>query len=484
MPRRCFIAKIAVEGGPDPVHELDQIVACAEADPEGLVWFATRKPGAELADGNDSWALVIGPAIKGQPIDGIWAQIVEHVQGDAVPDDPTAQELYEEHGEFRGWWRLQHPIRLRFAALGDIPGRHYSSGNNAADTFRGQVSFAYWNFAGNPGDSMDRFLGFRRRNPPTAPGGQGTSLQRPPRRPSGGAAAWPPEGEPKVPPGLRFYGVDFSGGREIANGNRKIWIAEWGPNEGILTLRCGTDNPSLRRSDLPGYISAKRGWWALDFPFGVAQGTAAVLGIFGPNAWMDWLNWCAGGADATERRDTARQAVVEAGQDWTQRRAVDVSNGTTWFPLFEQLYRQTIYGAAEVLLPVSQLHSQSICVLPWHDVGDKKVVVVEGFPGVTLRERLGFPGTGYKGKREECREARSAILEALSGAPFRVLSPGNPTHEQIRERAIADCEGDAVDALILLVAARRSWALPSEGWQQERQTLAARNALVEGWFPG
>jgi hypothetical protein len=128
-------------------------------------------------------------------------------------------------------------------------------------------------------------------------------------------------------------------------------------------------------------IKRESGWWSLDFPFGIAKETACALKL---SSWQEWLSWCGRELDATMLRDEARESTNRAGVTWGQRRQVDKDNQTAWFPLFEQLYRQTIYGAREVLLPLSK---QGFCVLPWGWTAiEKTTVVVEGFPGAIVRD--------------------------------------------------------------------------------------------------
>ena len=174
----------------------------------------------------------------------------------------------------------------------------------------------------------------------------------------------------------------------------------------------------------------------------------------------------------------ARQSTNAADVPWSNRRHIDIEHGTTWFPLFEQLYRQTIYGAGQVLLPLSQVDRTEVSVLPWHELRGAPAVVVEGFPGMTIRRRLGLPGSGYKGRRNEHKLGRQAILDALMREPYRLPIPAN-----VRQRAIADTEGDAVDALVLLVAAWVSQSLDGDSWRECREDLDDDDRLVEGWFP-
>jgi hypothetical protein len=155
---------------------------------------------------------------------------------------------------------------------------------------------------------------------------------------------------------------------------------------------------------------------------------------------------------------------------------VDESHKTTWFPLFEQLYRQTIYGVREVLLP---LHDEGVCILPWGSTALREsAVVVEGFPGATIRDRLLKQRVSYKGSTGAHKTARQAIIKALQTAPFAI-----PISDNIAAVAVEDNEGDALDALVLLAGSWVATTLSSEKWNQQLARLDRCNATVEGWFP-
>jgi hypothetical protein len=270
--------------------------------------------------------------------------------------------------------------------------------------------------------------------------------------------------------------VDFSGGEEDRRyGNRKIWVATWSPGKDVA-LRCGWSDSTadkICRRDLPGLIEREPGWWSLDFPFGIAKETARALKL---NSWPEWLRWCGGEGDATTLRDKARELTSRAGVAWAQSRQVDESNQTTWFPLFEQLYRQTIYGAREVLPP---LYEEGICILPWEWKALKKpVVVVEGFPGAMVRDHLLKRRVSYKGRTGVHKTAREAIIRALKSAPFAI-----PIPDDVAAKAVEDQDGDTLDALVLLLGSWISQRLSVDKWEQQLTRLSGCGATVEGWFP-
>jgi hypothetical protein len=160
----------------------------------------------------------------------------------------------------------------------------------------------------------------------------------------------------------------------------------------------------------------------------------------------------------------------------TQRCYATTSHKTTWFPLFEQLYRQTIYGPSEVLLP---LYDEGVCILPWGWAAlTNSAVVVEGFPGATVRDQLLKRRVSYKGSTSAHGLARQAIVRALKSSPFAI-----PIPDDVAGRAVEDRNGDALDALVLLVSSWISHRLPPHEWGRQLSLLDFAEAAVEGWFP-
>lgn len=460
MPKhRHFIAKFTVGGVPSPLLELERILDLADSSPAREAWFGTHKPGADWGGVGICILLAAGTQ------EAIIAEVIG--RNSKPPNELATMELYKGRGEFVAWWRIRNPIRVKFKSLSEIPGHNWNSGLGAADVFHSQVSFTYWDFGGasfeNLASSTAELSQNVRRLAAGAVAGGATSAV------NSASVSWP---KPDVP----LHGVDFSGGEEDqCLGNRKIWIATWSPGKDVV-LRCGRSDGNVGkmcRHDLLGLIEQEPGWWSLDFPFGVARETARALKL---NGWPEWLRWCGTENDATTLRDQARVLTDRAGITWAESRQVDRSNRTTWFPLFEQLYRQTIYGAREVLLP---LHEKGFCILPWDwKMRHNPVVVVEGFPGAIVRDHLLKQRASYKGRTRMHQIAREAIIRALMSAPFEI-----PIPDGVAARAIADQEGDALDALVLLLGSWISRRLPMDTWEQQLRRLNGCGASVEGWFP-
>lgn len=468
-----FIQMLSAEILPHPAIEVARVLEVAALGEGTPVWFGSPRMRVWAPEDSPSWCIVFY-RVGGERIGGFVAKVVAHQA--EMPDADWLRGLYAGTTLYRAWWRLEGVVPLPTdATLAAIPG-YSPNGLLAEGTFAGRNSFAYWNFDEDPRTSLRADV----PAPPPPSSLPSTSIPTSPsrRRRSAAAAGDAPVLEPlERPSGRALHGVDFSGAAETRAGNPKVWVASWDlthPDGGVQLL-CGRDR-GLRRRDLAELVRSRGGIWVMDFPFGVARDTARALGL-ADNDWDAWLRWASedrGTSDApTELRDVARARTASAGVASSTCREVDAAHGTTWFPLFEQLYRQTLLGAREVLTPLAK--DSSVVVVPFHAPRPGTTLVSEGFPGWTLRRRLRHPGTGYKGKTVEHRRARDDILRAL-------VAVGLPVGEADRARAVEDTEGDAVDALTLLLAAWETSAVTANTWAERRTKAAAAGRLAEGWF--
>ena len=431
------VLKLTGTGGPDPVGELERIAGVAENDPRRESWIASRKPGAVFVPNAGSQLLAFA-RVAGSDVLALTARIV--ARHDHLPADALVRDMYDVYeGVFRAYWKIRD-VRLQHAPIAALPGTTLK-GKPIGKAFRGSLSFAYW----KPGPW-----------PVVA-----RHATRDPRVPV--PVTVPCAGKPELP----LHGVDFSGAQEVAGRNGKIWIASWDPDDGVV-LECGGDPPGFGRTGLAERILGRGGLWVLDFPFGPPAPVAAAVGWA---TWRDYLAWCDG--DATVLRDGLRRTLRDAGVAWSTRRAVDDEVGTTWFPFFEQLYRQTITGSRDVLSALADAGGAKVRILPFDARADAEpgaAVVTEGFPGWTLRQR-GFRAAGYKRSDEAARRHRLAIVNDLrcSGLP---VSDADPC------RAVDDAEGDGVDALVLLLAAQGASRRTASEWR----CAADGHERMEGWF--
>ncbi len=270
-------------------------------------------------------------------------------------------------------------------------------------------------------------------------------------------------------PTAPLHGVDFSGSQEVDGRNDKIWIASWLPGQRFIQLNSGGDYPGFDRKMLSTKIIDGSGTWVIDFPFGPPNTVAEAAGW---NTWKAYIAWCGSHPDPVVLRDQLRKDCQIAGLPWSIKRDIDCKLGTTWFPFFEQLYRQTITGGRDVLSPLIHAGRERVRVLPFHDhalANNELSVVVEGFPGATLTN-YDLPNKGYKRRDYSAQETRRFIVESL-------IKIGIPISNMDASRAIHDTEGDAVDALVLLCAARNA-SLRSTDWRNK----VGKYSGIEGWF--
>ena len=112
-------------------------------------------------------------------------------------------------------------------------------------------------------------------------------------------------------------------------------------------------------------------------------------------------------------------------------------------------------------------------ILPFHrhaPATTELSVVVEGFPGATLKE-YGLPATGYKKSGGSGERKRHLIIESLR-------TRGIPIRDTDATVAVHDAAGDAVDALVLLSAARTANDRTAAEWRD----AAGDHGRIEGWF--
>lgn len=274
-------------------------------------------------------------------------------------------------------------------------------------------------------------------------------------------------------PTVPLYGVDFSGAKEVEGRNRKLWIAGWHPDQQLVSLECGGDDRGFGRRALAERIIGEGGLWVMDFPFGPPAAVACEAGWC---TWQDYLAWCGDEGGATALRDELRATLASKGVSWSTRRTVDVKRDATWFPFFEQLYRQTITGARDVLSRLDSVERVRVAVPPFHgwcEPTRTRSVVVEGLPGWTLRG-MGLSPTGYKHSTEDARNRRAAIVVALRGC-------GIPIGDDEGRRAVEDGDGDAIDALVLLYAARCGLRRGRGDWAGMRGR-EPDGLGIEGWY--
>lgn len=442
------VFRLTEGGGPDPIAELERVAVVADEASDGASWIASRKRGADFEVSADSCFLAFARVSRTEVL-ALTARIV--ARHDRLPADALVRDMYEAcEGVFGAYWKIRD-IRLRRTLAESLPGTTLR-GTAIRDAFRSPLTFSYW-----------KPTAWAEAEAPAV--GDGKVVEVAPIVPVSTVRSNAHVAKPVLP----IHGVDFSGARELDGRNGKIWIATWHPNDGVV-LESGADAPGFGRAGLAERILKDGGVWVLDFPFGPPVPVAAAAGW---STWRDYLTWCAECTDVTARRDALRGILREADVRWSTRRAIDRAAGATWFPFFEQLYRQTITGARDVLRILADAGADKTRILPFDanaGIDWNGGVVVEGFPGWTLK-RCGLDAVGYKQKHKDARKRRRLIVNHLRRR-------GVPISDDNARRAVDDAEGDAVDALVLLLAAHMTSRRRAEEWQEVRRAYGS----MEGWF--
>lgn len=250
-----------------------------------------------------------------------------------------------------------------------------------------------------------------------------------------------------------ILGIDFAG---AALAGEKIWIARAHLEDEKLVfaeLRNAASLPGgapQRDAALTALVRTIQSLEApicgFDFPFSLQ---AAELDR--PN-WRDWvLSLSQRYADA----DAFRTAYTGA------KRETDIKAKTPFAPLNLRLYRQTYYGIAHVLAPLLRTNALA---LPFDEPTTDAPWLLEICPASLLKKhKLYF---SYKGKSDWQRENRALILNECQ-TRFSLEMP-----DALKQSALADTEGDALDAILSAVCVVRalqknSWAPQNEGGKLE-----------------
>lgn len=274
-------------------------------------------------------------------------------------------------------------------------------------------------------------------------------------------------------PPSRVFGVDFSADR--ARAGEKLWIAE-----GVVAAAdggtavdadgkpAGDADPGFRIVDCrraTGYLGVDRRRAAsipaltrflgglegdavagLDFPFGLPAEVVAA------DAWPAFLRQLPGWAD--DPQDLARESEARAALDGDAaglRRATEEPLGAL-SPYDPRLRAQAFYGIRDVLRPL--VLADAVRALPMQPLASDRPYLLEVYPAGTL-DRLGCHRTRYKSDDEPARARRVENLDALAAA-------GVELPDAVRERAVEDADGDALDAVVAAFAAFQHTRDPSD----------------------
>lgn len=250
-----------------------------------------------------------------------------------------------------------------------------------------------------------------------------------------------------------IIGVDFSGGREAG---RKIWLAQGHDMKGVLkieTLQRAATLPNSgveRERALPAlcnYLRAlsKSGQWAtvagFDFSFALHRDQM-------PESWSALAQELAAPAYTLE---DFQQRYGRSTTGRELRRATDIETRTPMAPTNMRVYRQTYYGIRDVLAPLVQTGAR---ILPIHQPVPSTLHLIEICPASLLK--VNREVGRYKGKGAERREARQRIYRSIQ------QQTGFFAPEKLEVRIANDTEGDALDAVLAVVAVWQTLQHPDQ----------------------
>ena len=250
---------------------------------------------------------------------------------------------------------------------------------------------------------------------------------------------------------MEIRGIDFSGGHAPGE---DIWIAEGRFDGDRLSVeRCRSASDRFERSGREPILRALRrllgeadGTTGLDFSFGLP----AELLPAGIDDWAAAVAWFAetfADEDPDGMRERLKSAARERpGEGVELKRRTDRTVGAN-SPYSFITYYQTLYGLRDVLAPL--VASGAISVPPFDAAGPRNAIEI--YPAGTLR-RLETVDTTYKDDTGDAAERRRRIVERLVATD----DPSVDIPASVRETAIEESGGDALDSLVAAVATARA----------------------------
>ncbi len=246
-----------------------------------------------------------------------------------------------------------------------------------------------------------------------------------------------------------ILGVDFSG---AALAGEKIWIAHAQIEDEKLVI-----HQLHRVADLPDG-APQRDIALAALVTNIQSFEAPICGFDFPFSLQadeldraNWRDWVSSVPQRFADADAFRAAYAGA------KRATDTKAKTPFAPLNLRLYRQTYYGIARVLAPL--LRARSVA-LPFDSPREDTTWLLEICPASLLKKhQLYF---SYKGKSDAQRDNRERILSECQ-ARFDLQIP-----DVMKQSALDDTEGDALDAILSALCAKR--ALEKNEWTPQSET--------------
>lgn len=263
-----------------------------------------------------------------------------------------------------------------------------------------------------------------------------------------------------------IYGVDFSGARLAG---RTLWIARAARGSPRLRLQelinvgqaCGSPDRDRAMGFVVDRVLRSSGaLWAVDAPFGlpveVMDKGMSWLGLLGfVRAWE---------RDGYELGYWCLERARALGGPLHIYRATDRAARTPFDCYHYRIIYQTFHAMRDVLWPLRRSEATAILPFQYGRLPRARRVLLETCPSSTLK-RMGLPHHSYKQGQggplaPSKRRVRHRILEGLERYIFLPTS--------LRQIALRDPGGDALDAVIAAVGG--SW-----GWDNTPHRAIARN---------
>lgn len=252
----------------------------------------------------------------------------------------------------------------------------------------------------------------------------------------------------ETPP--RVFGVDFSGS---ADAGRNIWVTECVVDDGLRVVDCQSASDRFgvavdREDVLPALTSFVAGLnedsvVGFDFPFGLPASLVPV------DEWSRFLvrfpDWFDSPDDLRERCQLHAELVEDETAESTRLRETDEGYDAL-SPYNFMIASQTFYGIRDVLRPL--VVTDSATVRPMCEPNTDTPIVIEAYPAATLDE-LGLQRTKYKKATDESRAHRVDNMQGL-------VDEGVEIPENVRELAVEDSDGDALDSILAAFATYRN----------------------------
>lgn len=259
-----------------------------------------------------------------------------------------------------------------------------------------------------------------------------------------------------LPPIRSVYGVDFSGAKLAG---RNTWIARvTNPVRGparLVELHCletltGIADRAVSLAHLVRLVrDSDAALWALDFPFGLPIEIMAA-GARWTHQFRFLYEW---GDDAYGAGLECVRRARRLGTKLHIRRLSDTETKTPFDCYHYRIIFQTFHGMRDVLGPLRR--DPATAILPFHyrRLPTAKRVLMESCPASVLKT-LALPHQNYKQTTPGplIRKRLLARREILAGlSPHVKIGPGH------RWVIMRNGGGDALDAVIAAVGARRAW---------------------------